>query len=202
MLYRVIGQKPYRMEKVMDQYNGNCGLCVESSYMNETLHLLKFLKMHQFVTHCILPLWPISTVIYLRLFKAQCSSKIEYYLKAQNYRNYMSALNKEIVFLIYHTSYAWSLTCSPLNTKFITMSAILCCDGLILSLWSWVRLFVFICMNSFRFLCAVIKFRTYCKPVFWMMKRFFFFLWLLLSFACECIFAKHQIWVTKATDNF
>ena len=26
MLYRVIDQKPDLMEKVMDQYNGNCGL--------------------------------------------------------------------------------------------------------------------------------------------------------------------------------
>jgi len=32
MLYRVTDQKPDRMEKVMDQYNGNCGLLVESSY--------------------------------------------------------------------------------------------------------------------------------------------------------------------------
>jgi hypothetical protein len=32
MLYRVIDQKPDRMGKVMDQYNGDCGLCVESSY--------------------------------------------------------------------------------------------------------------------------------------------------------------------------
>ena len=32
MLYRVIDQKQDRMEKVMDQYNGHCGLCVESSY--------------------------------------------------------------------------------------------------------------------------------------------------------------------------
>jgi hypothetical protein len=132
--------------------------------------LLKFLKIHQLVTHCILPVWPISTVIYFQLLKAQYSSKVEYYLKAQNYRNYTSALNKEFVFLIYRTSYAWSLTCNPLNTKFITMSAILCYNWLILSLWSWVRLFVFIYiyiyMNSFHFLCEVIKLMTYCKPVF------------------------------------
>ena len=30
MLYKVIDQKPDRMEKVMDQYNDNCGLCVET----------------------------------------------------------------------------------------------------------------------------------------------------------------------------
>ena len=88
------------------------------------------------------------------------------------------------------------LTCISLNTKFIIMSVILCYSGLIIILLSWVRLFVFIYMNSFHFIFEVIKFRAYCKPVFWIIKRFFFFLWLLLSFPCECIFANHQILVT------
>jgi hypothetical protein len=160
--------------------------------------------MHHLVSHCILPVWPISPVVCLQLLKAQYSSKVEYYFKTQYHRNYMPTLNREFVFLFYLPSSAWPLTCNPLNSKFIIMSMILCYYGLILILWSKVTLFGLYIRIHFIFFCEVIKFRAYCKPVFWMIKRvsFSFSLWFLLSFPCECIFANHQILATKTTDNF